>query len=189
MAKEEAAVDWVSGACLMIRRDVIEAIGLLDEQYFLYYEEVDFCLRAHRAGWPCWYVPASRVMHIGGQSTGVGVRGRRPGRLPAYFFESRRRYFEKNFGRRHAMLADLAFGVGYALWQLRRWLLRRPDPDPPHLLGDFWRHSTLLKRGPSRFTRHHGQAKQVVERTAPAKGGDAGASGCRLPSEMLGLFQ
>jgi hypothetical protein len=67
--------------------------------------------------------------------------------------------------------------------------LRIPDPDPPHLLADFWRHSILLKRGPRRFTQPHGQAKLVVRTTAPAKGGDAGASGCRLPSEMLQLFQ
>ena len=46
----------------------------MDEGYFLYFEEVDFCLRAHRAGWPCWYVPQSRIMHIGGQSTGVADR-------------------------------------------------------------------------------------------------------------------
>ena len=44
--------DWVAGASLMIRREVFETIGLMDEGYFLYYEEVDFCRRAHRAGWP-----------------------------------------------------------------------------------------------------------------------------------------
>ena len=45
---------WVSGASLMVRWDVLEAIGLLDDGFFLYYEEVDFCHRATRAGWEIW---------------------------------------------------------------------------------------------------------------------------------------
>ena len=49
----------------------LDAVGLLDEGYFMYFEEVDFCLKAARAGWPCWYVPSSRVVHLVGQSSGV----------------------------------------------------------------------------------------------------------------------
>lgn len=147
-----APVDWVAGCSMIVRREVFEAIGLLDEGYFLYFDETDFCLRAHRAGWPCWYVPQSRVMHIGGQSTGLeGLGGakqssdspKRPARVPSYWFESRRRYFVKNFGRTGAMVADLAFGFGYGCWRLRRRLQRKPDLDPPHMLADFWRHSVL----------------------------------------------
>ena len=62
--------DWASGASLLIRGAVFEAIGLLDENYFLYFEEVDFCLRARRAGWTCWYVPQAQVLHLAGQSSG-----------------------------------------------------------------------------------------------------------------------
>jgi len=147
-----APVDWVAGACMIVRREVFEAIGLLDEGYFLYFEEVDFCLRARRAGWPCWYVPQSRVMHIGGQSSGlVGIGGQSFGldpsakvpRVPAYWHQSRRRYFLKNFGFARAMAADLAFGIGYATWRLRRRLQRKPDLDPPQLLADFWRQSVF----------------------------------------------
>src|SRR2546426_422348 len=64
-------VDWVAGASMIIRRAVFDSVGLMDENYFMYYEEVDFCRRAHRAGWPCWYVPASRIVHLVGQSSGV----------------------------------------------------------------------------------------------------------------------
>ena len=52
--REAVPIDWVSGASLMVRRAVFDAIGLLDDGYFMYYEEVDFCLRAREAGWPCW---------------------------------------------------------------------------------------------------------------------------------------
>ena len=69
--------DWVSGASMIIRRRVFEDIGLMDENYFLYFEEVDFCRRAHLADWECWYVPESRVMHLEGASTGIRVVAKR----------------------------------------------------------------------------------------------------------------
>ncbi len=139
-------VDWVAGACMIIRREVFDAIGLMDEEYFLYYEEVDFCLQARKAGWPCWYVPQSRIMHIGGQSTKQTERNRRPDRIPAYWFASRSRYFRKNFGLSGAILADLGFGLGYAFRRLRQHLSREPDLDPPHHQVDFWKHSIFFKR-------------------------------------------
>jgi N-acetylglucosaminyl-diphospho-decaprenol L-rhamnosyltransferase len=146
--RRPAPVDWVAGCSMIVRREVFDTIGLLDEGYFLYFDETDFCLRARRAGWPCWYVPEARVMHIGGQSTGlVGLGGKKdsaaPLRVPAYWFESRRRYFLKNFGLIGAMAADLAFGFGYACWRLRRRVQRKPDLDPPHMLFDLWHHSVL----------------------------------------------
>ncbi len=128
----------------MIRREVFEAVGLLDEAYFMYFEEVDFCLRAARAGWRCWYVPASRVVHLVGQSSGV-TDPRLRKRRPAYWFESRRRYFVKNHGAVVAMLADAAWAAGFAVWRVRRFLQRRQDNDPPKLLLDFIRHSVFVR--------------------------------------------
>jgi GT2 family glycosyltransferase len=146
MDQHEAQVGWVSGACMLVRRAVFRDVGLPDQDYFLYYEETDFCLRARRAGWPCWYVPRSRVRHLRGQSTGVGAPDRRPARMPAYWFESRQRYFVKNHGLPYAIAADLAFGIGYTLFRIRRLIQRKPDRDPPHYLLDFWRHSLLFRR-------------------------------------------
>jgi len=135
--------DWMAGASMMIRRDVFEAIGLMDEGYFLYFEETDFCLRARRAGWLCWYVPASRVVHLVGQSSGVTDSKRPAKRVPRYWFESRRRYFRKNHGWLYALLADSAWTLGFALWRIRRQLQRKPDHDPPGLLWDFVRFNFL----------------------------------------------
>jgi N-acetylglucosaminyl-diphospho-decaprenol L-rhamnosyltransferase len=139
----EACVDWVSGASLMVRREVFEAIGLMDQDYFLYYEETDFILNARRAGWQCWYVPDSRVFHVAGASTGMVDAPPEPRRLPSYWFESRRRYFIKNHSRAYAVATDLAWMASYALWRLRSALQRKAPPDPPHLFGDFVRHSSL----------------------------------------------
>jgi hypothetical protein len=138
--------DWVSGASMLVRRDVFETVGLLDEGFFLYFEEVDLCRRAARAGWECWHEPASRVVHLVGQSTGVDLGG--PARrLPGYVLESRRRYFVKNHGFAYAVAADLAWLAGHLAWRLRMRLQRRPDRAAPGLLGDFLRHSALLRGG------------------------------------------
>jgi len=141
----EQPIDWLPGASMMIRREVFESVGLMDEGYFLYYEETDFCLQAKRAGWECWYVPASRVMHILGQSTGVTATNQAPKRLPQYWYDSRRRYFLKNHGWFYAAIADTAWLISFALWRVRRVVQRKPDADPPKMLWDLFRNSALLK--------------------------------------------
>ncbi len=111
--------DWVSGASLIVRRKVIEDIGLLDEGFFLYFEEVDFCTRARKAGWQVWFVPESCVVHLEGASTGIQKVARR---RPQYWYDSRRRYFTKHFGVAGLVLADVLWAAGRATLTLRRAL-------------------------------------------------------------------
>jgi N-acetylglucosaminyl-diphospho-decaprenol L-rhamnosyltransferase len=139
--------DWVAGASMIIRPTVFEAIGLIDEGYFMYFEEVDFCLRAQRAGFPCWYVPQSRVVHLVGQSSGVTDTKRPAKRLPAYWFDSRRRFFLKNYGWLYTAATDGVSIAGFALWRARRYVQNKPDSDPPKALFDSVRHSVFI-RGP-----------------------------------------
>jgi N-acetylglucosaminyl-diphospho-decaprenol L-rhamnosyltransferase len=129
--------DWSSGASLMVRRAVFEAIGLLDENYFMYFEEVDFCRRAHGAGWAAWYVPQSEVVHLAGQSSGVTDRQRERKRLPGYWFQARRYYNKKHLGPVRAALADLVWSLGFSSFRVRQWLFRKPDTDPESMLRDF----------------------------------------------------
>lgn len=143
IGEEPLRVDWVSGATMAIRRSTFDRIGLMDERYFLYYEETDFCLRAHRAGIECWQLPQSRIVHIAGQSTQVTRKDLPPRRVPAYWFESRRRYFAKNHGRLYAIVADLAWLLAHGLGSLRRFVQRKPSVHPPKLVADFLRHSSL----------------------------------------------
>lgn len=140
-------VDWVSGAAMMIRAEVFRAIGGFDENYFLYFEETDFCFRSARAGFATWYVPASRVMHIMGQSTDVVIEAwSKPKRLPAYWFESRRRYLAASLGTAAAMMADLLVLLAYPLGYLKQIVLGRGHTMVPHYLKDLWRHSILRAR-------------------------------------------
>ncbi len=125
------AVDWLAGASLMMRTDVLDRIGLFDETFFLYFEETELCLRAARAGFLTDYVVESRVAHIGSASTGMKTWARMPG----YWFDSRLHYFTKSHGRGYAAAATLAHLAGGVLWRLRCAVQRRPVVDPPH----FWR--------------------------------------------------
>jgi GT2 family glycosyltransferase len=137
--------EWVAGASMIIRREVFDAIGLLDEGYYTYFDDIDFCMQARKAGWPTWYVPESRVIHLVGCSTKIsdptkgGVK-----RRPRYWYQARTRFFVKNYGAVYAALADLAFLSGFALWRLRRRLQGRPDTDPQHMLLDTWLNSVFV---------------------------------------------
>jgi len=146
---------------------MLAQIGLLDEGLYTYFDDPDICLRAHRAGWEIWCVPESRVIHFGGASTGLtGQRVR--SRLPAYWYQGRRRFFLKNYGPWHTMLVDAAFILGFAAWRLRRRIQRKPDSDPPHMLFDSIRHSVFCT----------GFRVTEVENPAMPKAG-AGCSGAR----------
>ena len=140
---EAVQVDWVGGASMMIRRAVIDQIGLLDETYFVYYEETDYCLRARRAGWTSWYIPQSVIVHLEGQSTGVSDKKKAPKRRPAYWFASRRHYFVRNHGWLTALTADVLWTVGFASFRVRQFLQRKPDTDPPHFLRDFVKYNFI----------------------------------------------
>jgi N-acetylglucosaminyl-diphospho-decaprenol L-rhamnosyltransferase len=111
--------DWVSGACFAIRRELLDIIGPLDEGYFLYFEETDFCLRAKQAGWSCWLVPQARVMHFEGAATGITAAKRR---LPEYWFASRRRFFVKAYGVGGWIAADVLWTLGRLSLVTRRAL-------------------------------------------------------------------
>ena len=143
MGASAAPADWVSGASMMIRREVFDRIGGLDETFFLYFEETEFCHRAKRAGFEVWYVPASRVVHIAGQSTKVTERNVGPKRLPSYWFDSRRLYFTLTHGRAYAAWADATAIAAGALGLLKSALLGRLRSHVPHFLRDLWRHSAL----------------------------------------------
>lgn len=146
MTASPQPVDWICGASMMIRPATFAAIGGLDENYFLYFEETDFCRRARQAGFATWYVPESRVMHIAGQSTKVTEASSAPRRLPGYWFASRRRYFAVTFGVGPAMIVDIAAMLAHSVGLLKRIALRRRHTAVPHFIRDLARNSVLWRR-------------------------------------------
>lgn len=134
---------WVSGASMMVRREVFDAIGLLDEAYFMYYEELDFIKRAADAGWRCAYVPQSRVVHLVGQASGVTDIKQPLKRRPAYWFVSRSRYFRLHHGRLGKFIIDLGWLNARLFFKAMNAVRRKTINDPPHLVRDFLRHNLL----------------------------------------------
>lgn len=97
--------DWVPGCYLLIRREVIDQVGLFDPRYFLYYEEVDWCFAVKKAGWQIHYFPDTTVVHIGGESAKSDSEITASGRqIEALQIESELLYFRKNHGAGAALL-------------------------------------------------------------------------------------
>lgn len=105
---ESLEVDWVSGACLMIRWECLNAVGGMDENFFMFGEEVDLCYRTIRAGWRVVLVPGSPVIHVRAGSS--GKTSCRVSRL----YRGKLRYFQKHCGRFRYIL--LRFLIRLACW-------------------------------------------------------------------------
>ncbi len=134
---ESGPVHWVSGASMVLRREVLERIGLFDEEFFLYFEEVDLCRRAHRGGYQTWFMREAKVSHIGSVITGVTTDRRRPG----YWFDSRARYWRKHHGTAGLWASNLLCMGATATFRARRFLMRKELGGQPHFLKDFIRYN------------------------------------------------
>ena len=110
-------VDGVSGSCMLVRREVIQQIGYLDERFFAYQEDADFCLRARKAGWKVFYYPEAKVVHFGGK----GGSKTRPTRSIIAWHYSYFQYYKKHFASDYFFLfnwfyyALMALKLGFAL--------------------------------------------------------------------------
>ena len=93
------AVDVLLGACMNMRRESLDQVGLLDETYFMYSEEVDLCLRIKRAGWQIFWVPQAHITHYGGQSSKQAAK-----KMFLHLYQSKTLYFRKHHGRHAARL-------------------------------------------------------------------------------------
>ena len=152
-------VDWLAGASLMMRQGVLDEIGLFDEQFFLYFEETDLCLRAAQAGYRTDYVRTSEVMHIGSVSTGM----KNWNRVPDYWFDSRLHYFVKNHGAFYAASATCVHLTGGFLHWLRCLITRKRSGVPPHFLRTLaWHDVSACLRGPLRKRKQDAQPKPVI---------------------------
>jgi GT2 family glycosyltransferase len=95
-SNEPFQVDWVSGACLMVRRKIIEEIGYLDEKFFMYWEDADLCYRIKQRGWRIYCVPQAKVIHYEGKSSHTKLSNR----LIIEFNKSVYRYYRKHHIKR-----------------------------------------------------------------------------------------
>jgi N-acetylglucosaminyl-diphospho-decaprenol L-rhamnosyltransferase len=105
--KGPQVVDYVEGACLLVRRQASEEVGGLDEGYFMYAEEVDWCYAMKQRGWQVWYQPDARIIHYGGASS-----CHRRTQREADLYRGRVRFFRKHYGDAAAVrLKMLIYGL------------------------------------------------------------------------------
>lgn len=124
-ANDAVPCDWATGASFLLRAEALRHAGAFDDGFFLYFEDVELMWRLRRAGWTVWHEPASRVIHVGGASTGLNsfcAAGNKSPRRPAYWYRARSRYFALTRGRAVAAFATLAWLGGTILWSIRKIL-------------------------------------------------------------------
>ena len=130
-------VDWVTGACVLTRREAIEEVGPLDEGFFMYSEELDWCRRAKERGWKVIYLPTARVIHHGGQSS-EQVKSFQH----IQFQRSKIRYFRKHHGSWQAEVLRLFILTTY-LYQLiveaLKWLVGHKRPLRAKRVRAYWK--------------------------------------------------
>lgn len=131
-------IEWVSFACVLLRGDMVREIGPMDEGYFLYFEDSEYCLRARRAGWRAIYVPEARAVHFRGGSGPVKAMAAAKKRMPTYYWRSRTRFLRQAAGPLGPLLGNLAWGLGRAVAWLRLLTGRRVPPSNAAEWRDIW---------------------------------------------------
>jgi GT2 family glycosyltransferase len=109
-------VDWVGGACLMIRRSAMDQVGLLDEQFFMYSEEMDWCFRIKQHDWNVCYYPEAQVIHLGGQSSRLNNA-----RMEGELYRSKLIFFHKHYGRKSALVLGMMFLISSLAKPVTSW--------------------------------------------------------------------
>lgn len=131
--------DWIPFAAVLIRREALLGIGPLDEGFFLYFEDIEWCRRARDKGWRLLHQPAARVVHMHGQSTGLPALEEKRGRRPRYWYAARSRYFRGAWGSAGLLAANALRTVGLGLAWVREALgTKRPHAAEGELV-DIWR--------------------------------------------------
>jgi hypothetical protein len=130
--------DWTSGACFLLRREALDAVGPMDDGFFMYFEDADYCRMLRKAGWRVVYDPAARVVHLRGGSSPVKAALRAKKRPPAYYYASRTRYFRKAYGPLGPLSANLAWLGGRAVAALRRLAGKASPPLCEKESADLW---------------------------------------------------
>ncbi len=138
VTQEKSFPPWTSFACILIRNEVFTTVGLMDEDYFLYYEDVDYCRRCHNAGWSILNVPDARVVHLRGGSSDVKKNIIQKRRLPRYVYESRALYFRKHYGFFGPLLANLFWTFGGLLALTSKLFGKQQTPVREKQFLDIW---------------------------------------------------
>ncbi len=136
--RDVAAIEWVSFSAVLVSHRLVADVGPMDEGYFLYFEDVDYCWRAEQKGWRSHYAPTAKVTHFSGKSGPVKKLLSSRARLPRYYYASRTRFLNRAHGRWGLLAANVLWLLGRGLARLRAVF---GSPTPPANVGearDIW---------------------------------------------------
>ena len=119
LSESERKVEWTSFACVMLSRQLIDDIGLLDSGFFMYFEDVDYCYRANQAGWIVKHIPDAEAVHLRGGSSEVKKKTIEKQQLPKFYYQARSRLFYKCYGYLGLLIANLCWLVGRGVSLIR----------------------------------------------------------------------
>jgi GT2 family glycosyltransferase len=106
--QQACMADWVSSACMLVRRAALDQVGLMDERFFVYMDDVDLCQRLRSGGWAVWYCPEAQAIHFMGQATIRATGSASPAALRSY-----NRYFALHHSRAATLLVKLIETLGH----------------------------------------------------------------------------
>ena len=129
---------WSSFACVLIRNEVFDDVGLLDDGFFMYYEDTEFCYRARKSGWNIINEPESQVIHLCGKSSSFNDDVKSKKRPPRYFYESRSRYFFLVYGRSGLLMANVLWLLGRVISKSIQIMGRSNKSTPERQWLDIW---------------------------------------------------
>lgn len=138
VTSSEVHPQWISFAAVLIRDDVLASVGMLDEGFFLYFEDCEYCHRVRKKGWDIVHVPQARIIHLHGQSSQMEAAIATAKRLPRYYYASRTRYFRLRYGIAGPTLANLGWCVGRLLSKLREIFGSKEPHLPEFAWSDIW---------------------------------------------------
>jgi len=114
-------VDYVEGACILVKREVLEKIGLLNPRYFAYWEETDLCIRGAKAGYRSVFVPSSKIWHKVSMSVDSSAK--------VYYLTRNRLWFMRNHASKRQLLQFMIYFFAYQFWRALAWYVAQKDSD------------------------------------------------------------
>ena len=156
----EQTLDWVSFACVLLRGDVVRQVGLMDEAFFMYFEDIEYCLRMKKAGFTVGQELNARVVHLRGGTSSVKKNDAQRRRIPAYFYHSRARYFTLLGGRKKLFAANIAWSLGRMLRLIKRLAGRNIDTSIPGEWSDLW--LGFFRAETNKTTKQYKENRQVA---------------------------
>jgi GT2 family glycosyltransferase len=132
------ALQWISFACVLIRAEAFAKIGPMDEGFFMYFEDVDYCRRARRSGWQLAYEPEAHVVHLRGGRSPEDFAREECQRRPRFYYESRSRYLAKYYGRTGPLSANFCWTLGRGISLVRELAANKSPHTAAREAGDIW---------------------------------------------------